>query len=103
MNVLSRETLLLGLICSADLVLTAVLISTGHFTEGNPILAHYLEYGLGMMCLVKLGSYVVPLALAEWYRQYRPDFVARLLRVTLCLYVVGYVTGIFFVNIKHIM
>ena len=101
MNALARETLLLGLVCSADLLLTAILISTGRFTEANPILAHYLQYGLGAMCLVKLASYTVPLALAEWYRQYKPEFVTRLLRVTLFLYVAGYLAGITAVNIKH--
>jgi hypothetical protein len=102
MNALSRETLLLGSICTADLVLTAALISTGYFTEANPLLAHYLQYGLGAMCLVKLGSYVIPLALAEWYRRHKPDFVTMLLRVTIYLYVAGYLLGIAMVNGRYL-
>jgi hypothetical protein len=103
MNAVARETLLLGLVCSADLALTAYLISTGLYTEANPLLAHYLEYGLGVMCVVKLFSYMVPLALAEWYRRYRPEFVTMLLRVTLGLYVTGYVVGVFVINMRHLI
>lgn len=102
MKALSRETVLLGMVCTADLALTALLISTGRFTEANPLLAHYLEYGLGVMCLVKLGSYTVPLALAEWYRRQKPEFVTMLLRATLFLYVAGYFAGILAVNIQHL-
>ena len=100
---MARETMGLGLVCSADLALTAYLISTGRFTEANPILAHYLQYGLGVMCLVKLLSYVLPLALAEWYRRQRPEFVTLLLRATLFLYIAGYVMGVAWVNMRHII
>jgi hypothetical protein len=101
--VLARETLLLGTLCLADLVITALLISTGFFTEGNPILAHYLQYGLFAMCLVKLFSFVVPLTVAEWYRRSHPRFIRNLLRATLYLYVIGYVTGIAAINAPILM
>ena len=102
MTALARETVFLALVCTADLVLTAYLISTGLFTEANPILAYYLEYGLGTMCLVKLASFVVPLALAEWYRRHRPEFVRGLLRVVLCLYITGYFAGVTAINLPRL-
>jgi hypothetical protein len=96
---LARETLLLAGLCLADLILTAILISTGLFTEGNPILAHYLQYGLGVMCLVKFASFVLPLTVAEWYRRQQPIFVKFVLRSALFLYIVGYVMGVAAVNV----
>ncbi len=79
---------------------TAGLISTGLFTEANPLLAHFLRYGLWAMCLVKLLSFAVPLTLAEWYRRRQPEFVRALLRTALGLYVGGYVLGITLVNLS---
>ena len=96
---LARETILLAVVCTVDLLLTAYLISTGIFTEGNPLLAHYLQYGLGMMCLVKLASFTVPLGVAEWYRRQYPTFVRWALRATLCLYLLGYLVGVTAVNL----
>ena len=97
--ILARETVLLAAVCLADLVLTLALISTGYFTEGNPILGHYLQYGLGAMALVKLGSFLLPLAIAEWYRPRHPMFVRCVLRATLYLYIAGYVIGVTSVNL----
>ncbi len=96
---IARETIWLGLVCLADLILTACLISTGAFTEGNPLLAHYLHYGLGAMCAVKLFSFLTPLALAEWYRRRDPAFVRGMLRGALGVYVVAYVAGVTAVNL----
>src|SRR5436853_539042 len=95
---LAKETALLAVICSVDLALTSVLIATGCCTESNPILAHYLQYGLEAMCLVKLASFAVPLTLAEYYRRDHPRFVRLVLRTTLVLYVMGYVAGVTAVN-----
>jgi hypothetical protein len=98
MITLAAETFYLGLVCFADLALTALLLHTGHMTEANPILAYYLQFGLLAMCVVKLASFLIPLAIAEWYRHKRPQFITPLLRAALCLYIAGYVGGVAFVN-----
>jgi hypothetical protein len=95
----AKETLLLAAVCTADLVLTACLIATGLFTEANPLLAHYLDYGLGAMCMVKFASYALPLAVAEWYRRVQPGFVEPLLRATLWIYGAAYVGSVASVNL----
>lgn len=101
MNV-ARETVWLAAVCTIDMVVTAILVSTGRFTEANPLLGHYLRYGLGAMCGVKLVSYLVPLAIAEWQRRREPRFVRAVLRAALGLYIVGYFTGIAAVNLPLI-
>jgi type IV secretory pathway TrbD component len=100
---LARETVFLGLICLADLLLTALLISSGSFTEANPVLGYYLRFGLAAMCGVKLFSFVAPLAMAEWYRRKDPQFVQSMLRAILYLYVVGYVAGVTAVNLPMLL
>ena len=96
---LSTETYVLALVCFADLCLTAILLACGQMTEANPLLRYWLNCGgLGALCLVKLASFLFPLALAEWYRQHRPEFITSLLRVVLTLYIVGYVAGVAVVN-----
>ena len=91
---ISRESIILGAVCLFDLILTLILIQSGLCTEANPILARCLEYGMGAMTLAKLASFLIPLALAEWYRRRRPEFIRGLLRATLCLYILGYVAGV---------
>ena len=101
--VLSRETLYLAVLCTVDMILTAIFLSTGSFTEANPILAHYLRYGLGVMCLVKMLSYLVPLAIAEWYRRKHPRFIRYTLRIALYLYIFGYIVGIAATNVSWLL
>jgi hypothetical protein len=100
---ISRDSLLLAAVCTADTVITAALLATGYFTEANPLLAFYLQWGIGAMCGVKVLTFVVPIAIAEWYRHREPIFIARLLRITTFLYVCGYLTATATVNFAAVV
>jgi hypothetical protein len=99
----ARETLWLASVCTIDLLVTMILIATGRFTEANPLLGHYLRYGLGAMGAVKLASFAIPLAVAEWQRRRTPGFVVAALRLTLCVYVVGYLGGVAVANLPLLL
>lgn len=83
---LTRESQILITLCIVDLVTTLVLLRTDRATEGNPIMAFYLHYGVGTFVLAKLSLIFLPVFIAEWSRQYRPRFVKLMLRGAIATY-----------------
>jgi hypothetical protein len=88
---LSPEVLVLGLICTLDMLTTAYWLKNGIATEANPLLRGHAEHGLLSFFLVKLLSFVPALALAEWYGRRRPEFIRPLLRLAGVVYLGVYV------------
>lgn len=82
------ETLVVGAICLADLVVTAVLVHLGLAEEANPIMAYFIGYGIAAFCVAKLLFVIPPLLVAEWYRSYNDRLVRNTLRVVGVTYVV---------------
>ena len=78
---LSRESILLILICSIDLVFTLYLLRTGAAHEGNFVMAFYLNYGVGT-------------------RQYRPRFVRSMMRGAIAAYIGIYLALFVSINLS---
>lgn len=96
---LTRESLLLIGICTADLASTLLLLDGGGAIEGNPLMSFYLRYGIGTFVMVKLSLVFLPIFIAEWGKQYKPRFVRNMLRVTIAAYLGMYLLVFLSVNV----
>lgn len=97
---LTRESLLLITICMADLITTLVLLKHDLAAEGNPLMAFYLTYGVGTFVMVKLTLVILPIFIAEWSRQYRPQFVRLMLRTAIAAYLGVYIALFSAINLS---
>lgn len=98
---LTKESILLIGICTADLASTLLLLSSGGAVEGNPLMAFYLRYGVGTFVMVKLSLVFLPIFIAEWGKQYKPKFVRFMLRATIATYLGMYLVVFLAVNVGH--
>jgi hypothetical protein len=96
---LTRESLILMVICAVDLVSTVLMLNTRAAFEGNPIMSYYLRYGIGTFILMKLTLVLLPLFIVEWYRQFRPQFVRLMLRTAIATYLGIYLVLFLIVNV----
>src|SRR5258708_535447 len=87
------ETLLLATLCLADMAWTITAIHMGIARESNPLMAYIFGKGDVLFALVKIGSFMVPLAIMELLRRLRPFFIPVALRCALVAYVALYVIG----------
>lgn len=99
---LTKESILLIGICTADLASTLLLLNGGAAVEGNPLMAFYLRYGIGTFVMVKLSLVFLPIFIAEWGKQYKPKFVRFMLRATIVTYVGMYLLVFLSVNVGGI-
>jgi len=99
---LTKESIFLIGICTADLASTLLLISSGGAIEGNPLMAFYLRYGIGTFVMVKLSLVFLPIFIAEWGKQYKPKFVRFMLRATIATYLGMYILVFLAVNLAHL-
>ena len=95
----TRESMFLIGICTADLISTLFLVGSGAAAEGNPLMGFYLKYGLGTFVLVKLSLIFLPIFIAEWGKRYRPRFVRNMLRATIALYLAMYLLVFVGINV----
>lgn len=95
---LTRESWVLMAICTADLVSTLILLNANGASEGNPLMSHYLKYGVGTFVLIKLSLILLPIFIAEWSKQYRPQFVRFMLRTAIVIYLGVYLVLFLTVN-----
>jgi hypothetical protein len=98
----TKESLLLIGICTADLASTLLLLHGGGAMEGNPLMSFYLRYGIGTFVMVKLSLVFLPIFIAEWGKQYKPKFVRMMLRATIATYLGMYVLVFLTVNVSWI-
>jgi hypothetical protein len=96
---ITRESVVLIAICAFDLVSTLLFINTQKASEGNPLMAFYLKYGIGTFILMKLALVLLPIFVAEWSKQYRPRFVRFMLRAAIVSYVGIYLALFLTVNV----
>lgn len=99
---LARESKLLIAICLADLTATLVLLKNDAASEGNPLMAFYLTYGVGTFVMAKLTLVILPIFIAEWSRQYRPRFVKLMLRMAIAAYLGVYLALFSAVNLAPV-
>ena len=95
---IARETWLLGLICTIDMLLTAWLLGRGVAREANPVMRFYVDMGLPTFVAVKTLLYFAPLFVLELIRPRRPRFILALLRVGIAAYLIVYGIGVLGVN-----
>lgn len=96
------ETIVVAVLCLADLAATVALLHNGQATEGNPLMAYFLQFGLGAFCAAKLGFIVPPLLIAEWYRRYNDALVRGTLRFVAVAYALIYAGGVLLLN-RHLL
>jgi len=99
---LMRESLILLAIGLLDLMFTLHLMAGQKATEGNPLMAYYLQFGIGVFIIVKFVLLFLPIFIAEWSKNYKPRFVRLMLRGAIVAYVGSYLIGFLVVNIKPI-
>ncbi len=95
---LTKESLLLIGICTADLASTLYLLQNGMAREGNPLMSYYLRHGIGTFVMIKLSLVFLPIFIAEWCKQFKPRFVRFMLRATIAIYVGSYLLVMLSVN-----
>ena len=88
------DSLLLLLICVADMLSTLYFVHAGMATESNPLMAHWLKMGDGAFCVAKITSFLPLLFVAAYYRESRPKLVSLSLRSAIVLYLVIYVVAV---------
>jgi TctA family transporter len=92
------ETILLALICFADMVQTLIVVRSGVAVEANPVLAAAMNYSPWAFGIVKCGSFLIPLTAVEVLRPLSPRFVRLALRIGATSYLVLYIVGVLHIN-----
>jgi hypothetical protein len=88
------ETIGIATVALADLLTTTYLIGTGRAWEGNPLMAEALRrFGPTGFIGLKAALIAVPLAVAETARSRHPQFVQRMLRLGLIVYLAMWLWG----------
>jgi hypothetical protein len=95
---ITRESVLLVLICVADMVSTEWLLVQGRAVEFNPILRFYVDLGLIWFVAAKCLFSLAPIVGLEALRRASPRFVVRLMRMGIVLYLVSYGMGVWHAN-----
>jgi hypothetical protein len=98
----ANETWLLALICTADMVSTAWLLSTHIAREANPILSYYVDQSILSFIAVKTLLFFAPLYVLEMLRRDRPLYIRNLLRVGIATYVLVYGVAVASVNARSV-
>jgi hypothetical protein len=91
---LAWDSLLLFLICTADMCSTLYWVHVGAASEANPWMAFCLHHGDAAFCAAKMVSFLPLLAFAAYYRPRRPRLIAISLRGTVALYVCIYLLAV---------
>lgn len=89
--ILSPESWAIVALCLADLGSTVWLLTRGYADEANPLMRHYLDYGLGAFVAAKLVLIAAPVVIIEWGLRRRPHTVRRLTRMGVYGYIGLYV------------
>ena len=95
---LSRGNMVLGIICTMDLLSTLYLYLANRMVEANPVMAFLLSKGLFWFVIIKLLSYVPAVYVLEWYRRRDPKFAGLMTRAAIGGYLGIYVLGILTIN-----
>lgn len=91
---LATESHIILAICVLDFISTAWFITSGHATEGNPVMSFYLQKGWLSLVVAKATLSLLPIFVLEWCRRHRPDFVHGMLRFAIVMYVGLYLAAI---------
>ena len=93
------ETTLLACIGCVDLITTMYLLHHGEAHEANPLMVGVLQnFGGNGLVAAKALLLGGPLAIAEYARRQKPQFVQNMLRVGIAAYVLMYLVGFIRLN-----
>ena len=95
---LSRESWILLILGTADLVTTILWIERGMAQEANPLFHYFWQQGLPAFIAAKYVFLLGPILFLEWARWHRPRFALMALRTGALAYVVLYVGGVASIN-----
>jgi len=87
------ETIWLTVICFLDMFSTIILVSEGLARESNPLLEPILSSNPPMFLVVKMASFLIPLAIIESIRDLAPKFIQFALRAGIAAYLMIYILG----------
>lgn len=88
---LCAESLILIVICVADMIATLFFVLSGLATEQNPIMAACINRGPGVFVLVKMVSFVPFVVAVELYRRKNPNFARAVCRWAIVAYLTTFV------------
>lgn len=98
-TLIAPESWAMAAICLLDLATTLFWVSYRDASEGNPLMAFYLEHGgTPAFIAAKIVLCALPLLVAEWARRSRPQFVHGALRCGIVAYMALYAVGVAHVN-----
>jgi len=99
-RVVSIESIILSLICLADMLSTLALVSMGRAAEQNPLMAACLDHSPVTFVIAKVASFLPFIIAVEWYRRKKPEFARSATRLAIVLYLSAYVILTAIVNMK---
>jgi len=85
------ESIVLSVICLADMFATLFLVSIGAAGEQNPLMSACLRQGPSIFVAAKVASFLPFVVATEWYRRRNPAFARSAARAAIVLYVSVYV------------
>ncbi|MEN6371627.1 MAG: DUF5658 family protein [Armatimonadota bacterium] len=91
-TLISKESIILSLICMADMFSTLIMVSMGYATEQNPLMASCLQRSAWLFLAAKTASFLPFIVVVEWYRRKKPAFAQAATRAAIVLYLLAYVT-----------
>ncbi len=92
-QIILPETLLIAVLCLTDMGWTIMAIKMGIARESNPFMAFLIGRSTMLFAIIKILSFLIPLALLELMRGRNPGLILVSLRIGLVAYVVLYVLG----------
>lgn len=92
------ETILLALICIADMLQTLYVVGNKLAVEANPVLARAMDYSPWAFILLKSVTFLAPLTAVELLRPRSPQFIRLALRLGAVGYLVVYLVGSLHIN-----
>lgn len=95
---LGVATIVLAVICLADLASTVWLVTKRHGGEANPLMNLFLAHGVYAFVAAKLALSILPLGTLEWARRHRADFVRKASCFAVAAYLSCYGLGVVSAN-----
>ena len=85
------ESVVLVVICLADMLSTLYFVMRGMASEQNPLMAACITRSPALFVLVKMLSFVPFVIAIEWYRRRKPEFARTVCRCAIALYLLVFV------------
>lgn len=88
---ISAESLVLISVCLADMLSTMYYVGAGVAVEQNPIMAYFMNIGMGIFVIAKLFSFIPFIVAVEIYRRNNPLFALKAIRLAIAAYVIVFI------------